>query len=131
MGYRSDVVYGILCNTPERKKEFVAMCKLNSQFKMALEELEDVYTDTPYIWGQFNFVKWYSDYDDVACHEALLKHIEDDEVPGVSARLVRVGEEEDDVDDIYYEGGDDAPDRVQIDIYPQKHTEIVNHLARD
>ena len=115
MGYRSNVAYALEFRELNCKRKFVVMAKLDPQFNEALKECEHVDDDKLYLYAEFDWVKWYDDYEDVKCHMDMLSHLDENKLDGVSAKFVRVGEEHDDIEEIVY-AGEDAPDAWSIAI---------------
>ena len=120
MGYRSNVVYALEFRELNCKRKFVVMAKLDPQFNEALKECEHVDDDKLYLYAEFDWVKWYDDYEDVKCHMDMLSHLDENKLDGVSAKFVRVGEEHDDIEEIVY-AGEDAPDAWSIAIGADTH----------
>lgn len=109
MGYRSEVAYVIQFKDIQTKKEWIALKMLDNTHKKALGECNHVDDDSKdYISAHFDWVKWYDGYPDVDMHTELLETITEDEPDGVAGRLIRVGEGNDDNEDIAY--GDDGYD---------------------
>lgn len=115
MGYRSDVVYALEFRELNCKRKFVALAKLNPKFNEALKECEHVDDDKLYMYANFDYVKWYDEYEDVKCHMEMLESITENEYDGVSARFARMGEENDDIEEFVYEGKD-CPDAWSIHV---------------
>ena len=131
MGYRSDVTYAIEFKDLDTKRKFVALQKLHPRFIKALEECEEVDTDNLYIIFEARYVKWYSTYEDVIWHTDMLEAIENDEMEGVAAKLVRIGEEHGDVDETYYQGDSDyEPNAEEIPIEAEVISRIIHNLPR-
>ena len=90
MGYRSDV--GIMCQpkTYEMfKKEFTVICSHKVLQRGDYHLL---------IW---EWVKWYSDFDDVAKVEEIMNELgEHEDEDGYGYKFLRIGEEDTDVEDI-------------------------------
>ena len=120
MGYRSNVAYALEFRELNCKRKFVVMAKLDPQFNEALKECEHVDDDKLYLYAEFDWVKWYDDYDDVKCHMDMLSHLDENKLDGVSAKFVRIGEEHDDIEEIVY-AGEDAPDAWSIGIGATTH----------
>jgi len=127
MGYRSDVGYKIqfdnwiewqptITDRPITSKDlfntFLAEAKSREDTKLCFEDDDGVFTideDKLSITFYANSVKWYEDYPDVKCHEALLdlanewieQHEKDDRLRHSPVRwgFVRIGEEQGDVDE--------------------------------
>jgi hypothetical protein len=135
MGYRSDVGYVIQFNEPKYKegtptdkqvtKEglfnvFLADAKSREDTKDCFDETEsDLLTINQgecFLRYQADSVKWYADYDDVKCHEALIvlaqeysdmyDNMEDLDSLPISYAKIRIGEQMDDIEEEY--GGDDG-----------------------
>nr|DAZ46856.1 MAG TPA: hypothetical protein [Caudoviricetes sp.] len=89
MGYRSDV--GIMCQPKAYemfKKEFDVICPHK------VLQRDDYHL---LIW---EWVKWYSDFDDVAKVEEIMGELEDHEdEDGYGYKFLRLGEEDTDVED--------------------------------
>lgn len=130
MGYRSDVGYKIKFdkelewrgNIPVEARDvitskdmfntFIAEAKLREDTKLCFNE-EDVDFKIDYENLSITFyassVKWYDDYPDVKCHEALISlcdewidtHDKDERMIGSPIRwaYVRIGEENGDIDE--------------------------------
>lgn len=129
MGYRSDVTYAIEFKNIDTKHKFVALNKLHPRFIKALEECEEVESDNLYIVYEATFVKWYETYEDVLWHTDMLQAIEDEEMDGVAAKLVRIGEEHGDIEERYYQGDNDyEPNAEEIPIEAHVVSEIVNRI---
>lgn len=120
MGYRSNVAYALEFRELNCKRKFVVMAKLDPQFNEALKECKHVDDDKLYLYAEFDWVKWYDDYEDVKCHMDMLSHLDENKLDGVSAKFVRVGEEHDDIEEIVY-AGEDAPDAWSIAIGADTH----------
>jgi len=131
MGYRSDVTYAIEFRNLDYKRKFVALNKLHPRFKQALEECDEVDTDNLYIIYEANYIKWYDEFEDVLWHTDMLQAIEDEEMEGVAARLVRIGEESDDVEETEYQGDNDYnPHAGEIPIEAEVISRIIHNLPR-
>jgi hypothetical protein len=100
MGYRSDVAYAIRFKNKEHRIRFMAAQAIDPLIK--LEEFKLV--DEDVVLLHFEDVKWYSDYDDVKCHERLL---DDAKEQDCGWEFCRVGEE---TGDITYENSDGTDD---------------------
>ena len=103
MGYRSEVAYVIKFDNIDTKQEWVAIAKLHPNYSLALKEcqfVDDMHKD--YISAYFAHVKWYEEYEDVKRHMYMLDAIADDAHEHVNARFVRIGEEQDDNEDMAY-----------------------------
>jgi hypothetical protein len=119
MGYRSTVAYKIAFNMKEDFWGFIAESKLDPNTALCFSEEE---------WGKYfevdeekyelrfiaEDVKWYDDYPEVKCHEALWDKASerDDEGIEVDGAYCRVGEESDDNEERYF--GNDPYEMVCI-----------------
>lgn len=131
MGYRSDVTYAIEFRNLDYKRKFVALNKLHPSFTKALEECEEVETDNLFIIFEAKYIKWYDGYEDVLCHTEMLQAIEDEEMDGVAAKLVRVGEESGDEETTEYQGDNDyEPHAGEIPIEAEIISRIIDNLPR-
>lgn len=133
MGYYSEVGYKIKFDevvpysndTPDSEKQstsrdlfniFVAEAKTKDETKLCFED-DDFEIDEKNLFIKFyaDAVKWYDDYADVQCHEALLEladdwitqQAEDKRLEGSCIRwgFVRIGEENDDIDERHNNDG--------------------------
>ena len=133
MGYYSEVGYKIKFDevvpysndTPDSEKQstsrdlfniFVAEAKTKDETKLCFED-DDFEIDEKNLFIKFyaEAVKWYDDYADVQCHEALLEladdwitqQAEDKRLEGSCIRwgFVRIGEENDDIDERHNNDG--------------------------
>jgi len=133
MGYYSEVGYKIKFDevvpysndTPDSEKQstsrdlfniFVAEAKTKDETKLCFED-DDFEIDEKNLFIKFyaSSVKWYDDYADVQCHEALLEladdwitqQAEDTKLIGSCIRwgFVRIGEENDDIDERHNNDG--------------------------
>jgi hypothetical protein len=131
MGYRSEVTYAISFRDLDYKRKFVALHKLNPQFAEVLNECVEVDTDLLYIIFEHNYIKWYEGYADVNNHMTMLRQIEDEEMEGVAAKFIRIGEEHGDVEETYYQGdGDYEPNAEEIPIEAEVISRIIHNLPR-
>ena len=75
MGYRSEVAYVIKFNDIETRDNFVTLmlAKNEPHTTEAINECEYGYTDDPIITFNAEDVKWYSSYDDVKAHHAMMR----------------------------------------------------------
>jgi len=136
MGYQSEVGYAIQFDrniqwtdtaTDEDKKltgedifnTFIAEAKLREETKLCFDEEEsplEINQEDLLLKFYVDSCKWYDDYEDVQCHEALLK-LADEYIDSqennqamkhltISYGFVRIGEETEDIDSRY--GGDDG-----------------------
>ena len=130
MGYRSDVGYKIkfdrdldwhssipveardVITSKDMFNTFIAEAKLRDDTKMCFTDEDgefNVDTERLTITFYAGSVKWYENFEDVKCHEALLElcdewieqHQEDKRFTGSPIRwsFVRIGEESDDIDE--------------------------------
>ena len=109
MGYRSNVAYLILFDDKEVYDQFRVQYKLDDAYLLCREDERNPSTSNVTLEFdeenhaiKFNAydVKWYDDFDDVKCHEALLKLADEygEKYKGVSWAFVRIGEEQGDVE---------------------------------
>lgn len=120
MGYRSDIAYKIKFDRKEDFWGFIAEAKLDPDTALCFseeswgEEYFEVDEEKYEIQFLAEGVKWYSDYDEVKCHEALWDKASerDDEGVEVEGAWCRIGEESDDNEEKYF--GDDPYDMVRI-----------------
>ena len=116
MGYRSDVAYTIRFNSDhdENNKQsfFTFLAEAKSKAATAACFLESEWVEFQIDEARFriNFaadgVKWYESYADAQCHEALIELAnewvnDEDNNSGIAYMFVRVGEENDDVEQKY------------------------------
>ena len=133
MGYYSEVGYKIKFDevvpysndTPDSEKQstsrdlfniFVAEAKTKDETKLCFDD-DDFEIDEKNLFIKFyaESVKWYDNYSDVQCHEALLEladdwitqQVEDKRLEGSCIRwgFVRIGEENDDIDERHNNDG--------------------------
>ena len=123
MGYRSDVAYTIRFPVPndadheERKKitdffyTFIAEAKANEETAGCFSEEDgdvfQVLEDRLEIRFFAESVKWYEDYSDVKCHEALvsLSKVWADDNDYIGGAFARVGEDSNyNVEDVWGQG---------------------------
>jgi hypothetical protein len=125
MGYRSEVAYVIQFDDMETKQEWVAIAKLHPTYSQALKECKFVDDmDKDYISAYFGHVKWYDSFDDVKCHMFMLDAIAEDANEHVNARFIRIGEEQDDNEDMAY--GDEG---YNIPLYISRHVDTEFELG--
>lgn len=131
MGYRSEVTYAIQFRNLDYKHKFVALNKIHPRFTKALEECEEVETDNLFIIFEATYIKWYDGYEDVLCHTEMLQAIEEEEIEGVAAKLVRIGEEHGDVEELCYQGDlDYTPSAEEIQIGAEVISRIIDNIPR-
>ena len=131
MGYRSEVTYAIEFKDLETKRKFVALRKLNPRFSEVLGECFEVDSDLLNIIFEHRYIKWDEGYEDVRNHMNMLREIEDEQLEGVAAKFVRIGEEADDVDEIIYQGDqDNNPYGEEIQIEAEVVSRIIDNLPR-
>jgi len=132
MGYRSDVAYTIRFNSDhdeENKQSFYTFIG-EAKAKAATagcftEEQKNWHGGNGFIVDEgrlrINFsadnVKWYPDYDDVKCHEALIELAsewanDEDNHSEIAYMFIRIGEQTDDIEERC--GGDCDWDWVQV-----------------
>jgi hypothetical protein len=124
MGYRSDVGYKIKFDkdVPWAKdipvSDALAEAKAKDETKLCFDDDDGAFEiDEKNLFIKFyaESVKWYDDYSDVQCHEALLEladdwitqQVEDKRLEGSCIRwgFVRIGEENDDIDERHNNDG--------------------------
>jgi hypothetical protein len=97
MGYRSEVAYVIKFNDIETRNNFVTLmlAKNDEHITRAVEECEYGYDDDPIITFEAQDVKWYSSYDDVKAHHAMMREAVEiyGEEKGGRFRFIAVGED--------------------------------------
>ena len=92
MGYRSDVAYVIRFATEEQRDTFVELVKhRNDDWTQAILECETEYVQ-PIITFETSDVKWYSDYEDVRAHNALMEWAVE-LYPESGWRIIQLGED--------------------------------------
>jgi hypothetical protein len=108
MGYRSEVGYVIAFEDKDLFNQFIVQAKLDPVYELCWKaEYETNFTqvleDKLMLKFHATDVKWYDDYADVKCHEALLKLVDDyiekytEQIDaGISWSFIRIGEELDD-----------------------------------
>lgn len=118
MGYRSDVAYKIKFEDAGQWNVFLLEAKAKPETRACFED-EDltVVHDQQEIRFVACAVKWYPDYPDVKCHQALMELVneyndrhEDEYVASYLFR--RIGEEEDDIES--ETGGDPDWDWIEL-----------------
>jgi hypothetical protein len=120
MGYRSDIAYKIAFNNKEDFWGFIAEAKLDPDTALCFDDKENegnfqVDEEKYEIRFLAESVKWYSEYDEVKCHEKLFdkaRERHDDNEVAVDGAFCRVGEEMDDLVEEYF--GDDPYELVRI-----------------
>ena len=126
MGYRSDVAYTIRFVHEDDNKQsfyvFLAEAKANAATAACFGEQGWAEFQIDEAQFRINFacddVKWYTDYPDVQCHEALINLAsewvnDEDNNSGIAHIFVRVGEDSNDVE--VREGGDVDYDWVHVE----------------
>jgi hypothetical protein len=128
MGYRSDVAYTIRFNSDHDEKNKQSFYTFLAEAK-ARAATAPCFSHGEGFWGgnsdggfevdearyRINFsaqdVKWYTDYPDVKCHEALIELADEwasdsngENVSGIAYSFVRIGEESNDIEE--KNGGD-------------------------
>ena len=120
MGYRSDIAYKIKFEKKEDFWGFIAESKLDPDTALCFDKEEN---EGNFVVDEEKFEitflaegwKWYDEYPEVKCHEALWEKAEERsnalnvEVDGA---WCRIGEESDDVNERYF--GNDPYDMVRI-----------------
>ena len=111
MGYRSDVYIAVAFASEEDMKEVLAVYTIDPRVqKYNLLQGWEV-TEDNILYYHGDYVKWYSDYDDVEGIEHMLrladKFHEERDMP-IAYRFIRLGEEDTDIEDRYEHGGDNG-----------------------
>ena len=111
MGYRSDVYIAVAFASEEDMKEVLAVYTIDPRVqKYNLLQGWEV-TEDNILYYHNDYVKWYSDYDDVEGIEHMLrladKFHEERDMP-IAYRFIRLGEEDTDIEDRYEHGGDNG-----------------------
>jgi hypothetical protein len=120
MGYRSDIAYKIRFEKEEDFWGFIAESKLDPDTALCFDREEN---EGKFLVDEQKYEicflaegwKWYDDYPEVKCHQALWEKAEErSEVlhVAVDGAWCRVGEESDDVNERYF--GNDPYDMVHI-----------------
>ena len=92
MGYRSDVAYVIRFETAEQRDTFVELVRhRNDGMSEAIKECETRY-EQPIITLEVEDVKWYSDFDDVKAHNAIMDWAIE-LYAGAGWRIIELGED--------------------------------------
>ena len=127
MGYRSDVAYTIRfvheddTNNKQSFYTFLAESKVNAATAACFHELGWAEFEIDEARYRINFscddVKWYENYPDVACHEALISLAKDwdedtDNHSCIAYLFVRIGENYDDIETRENDASD--PDWLQV-----------------
>jgi hypothetical protein len=127
MGYRSDVAYTIRfvheddTNNKQSFYTFLAEAKVNAATAACFHELGWAEFEIDEARYRINFscddVKWYENYPDVACHEALISLARewDEDIYNhscIAFQFVRIGEENNDIEE--RSGGDYDYSWVQV-----------------
>lgn len=126
MGYRSDVAYTIRFTSDDTRAKqsfytFIAEAKAKAATAPCFNESEWAEFEVDEGRFRINFsadtVKWYPDYPDVKCHEALIELAaewanDEDNHSEIAYSFVRIGEEADDIEE--KSGGDYDFDWVQV-----------------
>lgn len=118
MGYRSEVAYKIAFNMKDDFWGFVAESKLDPETALCWSEDEKDYFTVDEEKYEIRFycdsVKWYDEYPEVKCHQMLWEKASerDDEGIEVDGAWCRIGEESDDIQEMYF--GNDSYDMVRI-----------------
>jgi hypothetical protein len=128
MGYYSQVAYKIKFAEKDRFIGFITEAKLDPRTMLCFDESEADYfkvlEDECEIRFFVNSCKWYEDYDEVKCHEALLEKVktyneladERNEPHPCWYSFARVGETTEDIEERY--NGDDVEyDSVNVARY--------------
>lgn len=124
MGYRSEVAYTIRFDSKETLNEFIALVMAKGGYEVeALRECNIYVKDEPKDYRvsfYADYVKWYDDYDDVKSHHWLMDFAEERFDSKVGYRFIRIGEDIEDIEDVY--GGDN--DLIDWDLTIQRNIEL-------
>lgn len=109
MGYRSEVAVAI------KIADYEKFIKGNSDFK-DLISIADISTNDKIVIIYWDWVKWYSEYEDIQKFESALDCIADNEHPYA---FVRLGEDYDDIEHRVFEGAEE--EYLDEYIYPTRY----------
>ena len=116
MGYRSEVAYIAKFYVEDAWNVFLIEAKSKPETRLCFEDDNlRVVNEEMEIRFHADGVKWYDEYDEVQCHQALWTKARercDDDGIEVDGAYCRIGEESDDVDERYF--GNDPWDMVRI-----------------
>lgn len=108
MGYRSDLkvlIYPDACASEEQMLEKYEQLKvlMGTTFKPVSDEFGDPYMTWMHkdhaLMFSLEDVKWYPNYKDVQMFMAMLETFRSEEIAGYCTEFVRIGEENDDVEE--------------------------------
>lgn len=98
MGYRSDVAIGMAFANREAVTAFLAEVRLKNTISsedLAHYSITEVDDKMTLLHTRFEWVKWYDTYPDVKCHLDMLHMARES---GAGTALVRLGENDDDIE---------------------------------
>lgn len=118
MGYYSEVAY-VAVGKKDDMLTAIAAWRLNSPDKAGihLDEVDIVPRGNEHLLVSFyaDSTKWYDSFEGIQAHESFLLSLED---KPIAARLVRIGEDENDIETQTYGDGCDGFDDLHSYIYP-------------
>ena len=129
MGYRSEVGWVLRFPSEEKLENYTNLLryKYDEHINEALQEIPRASKDGDHLlFFHDDWLKWYDDFPDVKAHHFIMEHAvelyEEDEEGGVGWRFLRVGEEQNDIEE--NSGGDDE----ELWQYIYTTTHISNNL---
>lgn len=120
MGYRSDVAYVIRFKDEAQRQTFEELVK-HTEDEWMIKALEELQSKGEHLVFNQGDIKWYESYEDVKGHYRLLHYSCDVYEEDAMWRLVRIGEEYNDVE--VEEGGNACGDLYDI-IRPARSIEL-------
>lgn len=112
MGYRSDVAYRIMFKNKTVLNEFIALVMVKGEYvAKALKEceIEKGYNDEYFVNFFADNVKWYDDFPSVQGHAELMRFAVERFPDDAGYRVIRIGEDPDDVEEDEEGGVDMIP----------------------
>lgn len=98
MGYRSDVAIGMAFPSREAVTAFLSYVRLGGKISpedLAHYSITEVNDKMTLLHARFEWIKWYESYPDVECHLDVLHMARES---GAGTALVRIGENDDDIE---------------------------------
>ena len=136
MGYRSDVTIAVASTDKELLERTLAVWSATEEHTKCADVLQRNMKQTERTWGEdtyyvayweFIYVKWYDDYEEPQAFEWLASFInQHDEHTGIGMLSVRIGEDDDDIEQETY-GDADIASVLECWVYPE--TKVVNKLG--
>lgn len=112
MGYRSEVAWVLRFSSAEKLESYVNLLryKHDEHIDRALREIQQAGCEEDYLLCFYgDYLKWYEEFPEVKAHHFIMEHAvelyEDDPDAGVGWRFLRVGEEQNDIEET--SGGND------------------------